>query len=194
MLLVQFRNFLPIVMSHILPMPLNLFYNRPMLPVCRPIYRSCPMPGPGCLGPIRPCLSPIWGLQKVSITICYLAGIQSSCTVNTAAIDSLLETPWLQFCPQTHNSKNGMVEEQSCNNEQIHGCMVTKPMLHYWKCYHGCCFVPEINPTGSFFRLHSFVPWPSLTLEVFFMAAALSPDLNTLLEGFFRSCIFSPWT
>ena len=176
-----------------------------MLPVCRPIYRSCPMPGPGCLGPFRPCLSPIWGLQKVSITICYLAGIQTwmyskHCCNRFTAIDSLykkklLEPPWLQFCPQRHNSKYGMVEEQSCNNEKIHGCsFVPKPMLHYWKFYHGCCFVPEINTSGSFFLLHSFVPWPSLTLEVFFMAAALSPDLNTLLEGFFRSCIFSPWT
>ena len=84
-----------------------------MLPVCRPIYRSCPMPGPGCLGPIRPCLSPIWGLQKVSITICYLAGIQTwmyivsiHCCNRFTAIDSLykknlLEPPWLlSFVPR----------------------------------------------------------------------------------------------
>ena len=152
------------------------------------------MPGPGCLGPIRPCLSPIWGLQKVSITICYLAGIQtfmySKHCGNRFALGAAMTA---EFCPQTHNSKNGMVEEHGCNNEQIHGCsFVPKPMLHYWKFYHGCCFVPEINTSGSFFLLHSFVPWPSLTLEVFFMAAALSSDLNTLLEGFFRSCIFSP--
>ena len=176
-----------------------------MVPVCRPIYRSCPMPGPGCLGPIRPCLSPIWGLQKVSITIWYLAGIQTwiyskHCCNRFTAIDSLykkklLEPPWLlSFVPRHTIRRMAWSRNMAATmNKFMVAALSLSPCYTIGSFIMAAALSLKLTHLGVFFFFIALSPG-QVSLWKYFSWLQLCPLILTLLEGFFRNGSFVPWT